>query len=68
MLFATPETTLASTIGPEDEESFMRERTIRPAACEGPPTTFQSLTRRLNNLKADAVSPHRTNACKGCFG
>jgi hypothetical protein len=47
---AGPETALAATIGIEDDLTLIRGKMIRPVACAGPSTTFQSLTRRLNDL------------------
>jgi hypothetical protein len=51
MPFPGPETALPSTIGLKGEGSLIRGKIKPPAACQGPPTTFQSLTRRLNDFK-----------------
>jgi len=56
MPFPEPETALASTIGCEDEAEVIREKIVRLRACYTPPTTFQSLTRRLNNLHQDSTT------------
>jgi len=50
MPFLEPETTLAATIATVAEESIVRAKTMHPEARMGPSTTFQSLTRRLNDL------------------
>jgi len=51
MPLAGPETALVSTIDGGVEEIIVRGRTPRPGACKWPSTTFQSLTRRLNDLR-----------------
>ena len=52
MPFAEPETALPATIDPAHEGKVVRREIARPGACQRPPTTFQSLTRRLNDLAA----------------
>jgi len=51
MPFAEPETALAATIDVAGDPTLIAGKIIRPAACAGPSTTFQSLTRRLNDLR-----------------
>src|SRR5450755_3378472 len=51
MPFPRPETPLAATIARATEENFAHSKFARPVARQGPSTTFQSLTRRLNNLR-----------------
>jgi hypothetical protein len=51
MPFAGPETALEATIVPAVEVRAVRRKITRPAARQGPSTTFQQLTRRLNNLQ-----------------
>jgi len=54
MPFAGPERALAATISSRDEEKFIGPEIMRPAGSAGPPTTFQSLTPRLNDLRENA--------------
>jgi hypothetical protein len=49
--FPGPETALAATIEAALKESSIHEKTTRPGACQAPPTTFQRLARRLNDLR-----------------
>jgi hypothetical protein len=56
MRFAEPGTALAATIVTADDLNLIREKIIRPAARAGPSTTFQSLTRRLNDLAREKPS------------
>jgi len=51
MPFAGPETALPATIVSEGSLTLIAGKIIRPAARAGPSTTFQSLTRRLNDLQ-----------------
>src|SRR5450755_1965029 len=53
--FAEPETALPAMIGVEGELNPIRGKITRPEARAGPSTTFQSLTRRLNNLRVFAL-------------
>jgi hypothetical protein len=49
--FAGPETALAATIVAGGDPEFIGDQIARPGARPGPSTTFQSLTRRLNDLR-----------------
>src|SRR5579864_3369441 len=58
MPFPESETALGSTIGRPVEGIIAGVITLRPAASQGPSTTFQSLTRRLNDLH-EGSTPYR---------
>jgi hypothetical protein len=63
MLFPGPETTLGGTIDSATEPCFIRRKRTRPRDCQGPSTTFQSLTPRLNNLeKIDGAASDETRS------
>jgi hypothetical protein len=55
MPFAGPETALPATIVSEGGPTLIRGKITRPAARKGPSTTFQRLTRRLNDLQNNAL-------------
>ncbi|PYX46473.1 MAG: hypothetical protein DMG79_16350 [Acidobacteria bacterium] len=56
VLFAGPESALASTIDASVKESIAHDPIALPEVCQRLSTTFQSLTRRLNDLHQDSTT------------
>ena len=67
MLFPESERALESTIDDSVEETIVGFRILRPAACQGPSTTFQSLTRRLNDLHEGSIAYRENLRLRGLF-
>ena len=68
MPFPEPETALPETIDPRMDLSLIPAKIARPAARQGPSTTNQSLTRRLNDLQARALTTKDTKVHEGLRG
>jgi hypothetical protein len=51
MPFPGPETALPATIVPAYGVNLIADEIVRPGGFQGPSTTFQRLTRRLNDLR-----------------
>ena len=56
MPFAEPQTGLISTIEETYEENYKHEGGTRPAAAQTGSTTFQQLTRIVNNLQIMSIT------------
>src|SRR5579859_5435938 len=67
MPFPGSETALGSTIGRPVEGIIAGVITLRPAASQGPSTTFQSLTRRLNDLHEGSTAYREDPGWPGSF-